>query len=236
MIGHSEAQARSGHAAAARADAAAHCWRPVAPQITTWRLTRQAFACSRIRLHSFRCCCCYCCSTAQIYDVEIDAVNKPFLPVAAGELSQGAAWALCLLLAAGEGPVGLGLLCLAVFGLGFMGSKSSCAVVPVLTRIVLSGHFAWPALCLKTCLPLTPPTLPRRRGHHEPQLWQPDHRPLLLRPVPGHHLLGAAPAPQALRHRGLHDHRHRCALCLLRALRPLWSACCAHATHVLSRT
>lgn len=41
-------------------------------------------------------------AVAQIYDVEIDAVNKPFLPVAAGELSKGAAWALCLLLAAGE--------------------------------------------------------------------------------------------------------------------------------------
>jgi hypothetical protein len=31
----------------------------------------------------------------QIYDVEIDALNKPFLPVAAGELSAPAAWALC---------------------------------------------------------------------------------------------------------------------------------------------
>lgn len=38
----------------------------------------------------------------QIYDVDIDAVNKPFLPVAAGELSQGTAWLLCLALAAGE--------------------------------------------------------------------------------------------------------------------------------------
>lgn len=28
----------------------------------------------------------------QIYDVEIDAVNKPFLPVAAGELSKPIAW------------------------------------------------------------------------------------------------------------------------------------------------
>lgn len=37
----------------------------------------------------------------QIYDVEVDKVNKPFLPVAAGELSKGAAWALCVALAAG---------------------------------------------------------------------------------------------------------------------------------------
>ncbi|GBF95479.1 hypothetical protein Rsub_07829 [Raphidocelis subcapitata] len=36
----------------------------------------------------------------QIYDVEIDALNKPFLPVAAGELSTPAAWALVAGLAA----------------------------------------------------------------------------------------------------------------------------------------
>ena len=36
----------------------------------------------------------------QIYDVDIDVVNKPFLPVAAGELSTGLAWALVLGLAA----------------------------------------------------------------------------------------------------------------------------------------
>lgn len=35
----------------------------------------------------------------QIYDVEIDAVNKPFLPVASGELSKNAAWLLCIGLA-----------------------------------------------------------------------------------------------------------------------------------------
>eukprot|EP00899_Mesostigma_viride_P025319 jgi/Mesvir1/5972/Mv00726-RA.1 len=62
----------------------------------------------------------------QIYDVEIDKVNKPFLPVAAGELSKTAAWMLCLLLAAG----GLGIVarnfdrlitCLYSFGL-FLGT------------------------------------------------------------------------------------------------------------------
>ncbi len=36
----------------------------------------------------------------QIYDVDIDAVNKPFLPVASGELSHAAAWLLCMGLAA----------------------------------------------------------------------------------------------------------------------------------------
>jgi len=35
----------------------------------------------------------------QIYDVDIDAVNKPFLPVAAGELSKTKAWVICILLA-----------------------------------------------------------------------------------------------------------------------------------------
>ena len=35
----------------------------------------------------------------QIYDVEIDVVNKPFLPVAAGELSPKAAWVLVVALA-----------------------------------------------------------------------------------------------------------------------------------------
>ncbi|KAF8058457.1 hypothetical protein HT031_005581 [Scenedesmus sp. PABB004] len=37
----------------------------------------------------------------QIYDVDIDAVNKPFLPVAAGDLSPATAWVLVLGLAAG---------------------------------------------------------------------------------------------------------------------------------------
>lgn len=36
----------------------------------------------------------------QIYDVDIDVVNKPFLPVAAGELSPSLAWVLVLTLAA----------------------------------------------------------------------------------------------------------------------------------------
>ena len=36
----------------------------------------------------------------QIYDSDIDAVNKPFLPIAAGTLSTGAGWGLCIALAA----------------------------------------------------------------------------------------------------------------------------------------
>jgi len=41
----------------------------------------------------------------QIYDVEIDAVNKPYLPVAAGELGFTQAWVICVVLAA----AGLGI-------------------------------------------------------------------------------------------------------------------------------
>ena len=41
----------------------------------------------------------------QIYDVEIDAVNKPFLPMAAGELGFTQAWGICIVLAA----TGLGI-------------------------------------------------------------------------------------------------------------------------------
>eukprot|EP00427_Karlodinium_veneficum_P029184 CAMPEP_0169208696 /NCGR_PEP_ID=MMETSP1016-20121227/14269_1 /TAXON_ID=342587 /ORGANISM="Karlodinium micrum, Strain CCMP2283" /LENGTH=497 /DNA_ID=CAMNT_0009286087 /DNA_START=44 /DNA_END=1534 /DNA_ORIENTATION=+ len=44
----------------------------------------------------------------QIYDVDMDTINKPFLPIAAGELSKAAAWALCLVFAA----TGLGLTAL----------------------------------------------------------------------------------------------------------------------------
>jgi len=32
----------------------------------------------------------------QIYDVEVDKINKPFLPIAAGEISPRVAWVLCL--------------------------------------------------------------------------------------------------------------------------------------------
>lgn len=41
----------------------------------------------------------------QIYDVDIDAVNKPFLPIAAGALTPAAGWALC----AGFAAVGTAL-------------------------------------------------------------------------------------------------------------------------------
>jgi homogentisate solanesyltransferase len=58
----------------------------------------------------------------QIYDVQIDKINKPFLPIAAGELSKPVAWALCLVLAAAGcslstifGPVITGLYTFGLF-------------------------------------------------------------------------------------------------------------------------
>ena len=42
----------------------------------------------------------------QIYDVDIDVVNKPFLPIAAGRISPQAAWALVL----GSGALGLAIV------------------------------------------------------------------------------------------------------------------------------
>lgn len=42
---------------------------------------------------------------AQIYDVSIDRVNKPFLPLAAGDMSLPVAWAAVLALAAGGAAI-----------------------------------------------------------------------------------------------------------------------------------
>lgn len=71
----------------------------------------------------------YIVGVNQIYDVEIDAVNKPFLPVAAGELSPGLAWVLVLALAAGglvvtASTFGPAITALYAFGL-FLGTAYS---------------------------------------------------------------------------------------------------------------
>lgn len=85
----------------------------------------------------------------QIYDVDIDMVNKPFLPVAAGELSPAMAWALCLTLAAG----GMGIVAanygklitsLYTFGL-FLGTIYS--VPPLRLK-----RFAVPAFMIIACV------------------------------------------------------------------------------------
>lgn len=55
-----------------------------------WSLLRTAF----FGLIALLCGNAYIVGINQIYDVDIDKVNKPFLPVAAGEISPGLAWAL----------------------------------------------------------------------------------------------------------------------------------------------
>merc|ERR1719310_443362 len=58
---------------------------------------------SAVTLRAVLCLLCgngYIVGINQIYDVEIDKVNKPFLPIAAGELSKATAWVLCAALAA----------------------------------------------------------------------------------------------------------------------------------------
>ena len=85
----------------------------------------------------------------QIYDVDIDKVNKPFLPVASGELSVVAAWAFCALTALGGaaivaanfGPLITKLYC---FGL-FLGTIYS--VPPLRLK-----RFALPAFLIIACV------------------------------------------------------------------------------------
>ncbi|EKX48805.1 hypothetical protein GUITHDRAFT_157479 [Guillardia theta CCMP2712] len=67
-----------------------------------WKLMRTAV----IGLVALLCGNAYIVGINQIYDVDIDKVNKPFLPVAAGEISKPLAWSLVL----GSGVLGLSLV------------------------------------------------------------------------------------------------------------------------------
>ena len=58
--------------------------------VIEWRLLQTAF----FGLVALLCGNAYIVGINQIYDVDIDKVNKPFLPVAAGEISKPLAWAL----------------------------------------------------------------------------------------------------------------------------------------------
>ena len=86
----------------------------------------------------------------QIYDVEIDAVNKPFLPVAAGELSPGLAWFLCVALAAAGlgittlnfGPLISKLYAFGLF-LGTIYSVPPLRLVYYAVRAALGQSFQW---------------------------------------------------------------------------------------------
>ena len=81
----------------------------------------------------------------QIYDEDIDRVNKPFLPVASGEMSPQVAWAAVLALAAmgcGITAANFGALITALYAFGlFLGTIYS--VPPLRLK-----RFALPAFCI----------------------------------------------------------------------------------------
>lgn len=66
------------------------------PELINWWLTFKAF----YGLVALICGNGYIVGINQIYDIGIDKVNKPYLPIAAGDLSVQSAWALVLFFAA----------------------------------------------------------------------------------------------------------------------------------------
>ncbi|XP_038976241.1 probable homogentisate phytyltransferase 2, chloroplastic [Phoenix dactylifera] len=66
------------------------------PELINWRLTFKAF----YGLIALICGNGYIVGINQIYDIGIDKVNKPYLPIAAGDLSVESAWFLVLFFAA----------------------------------------------------------------------------------------------------------------------------------------
>jgi homogentisate solanesyltransferase len=66
------------------------------PTLIDWALLPRAL----MGLLALLCGNGYIVGINQIYDVDIDAVNKPFLPIAAGTLSPSAGWGLCFAFAA----------------------------------------------------------------------------------------------------------------------------------------
>jgi len=67
------------------------------PEAIKWTLLPRAL----LGLVALLCGNGYIVGINQIYDEDIDKVNKPFLPVAAGELTHQQAWMLCLAMAVG---------------------------------------------------------------------------------------------------------------------------------------
>ncbi|KAL6523175.1 hypothetical protein OROGR_016778 [Orobanche gracilis] len=89
------------------------------PNLIRWSLLLKAFS----GLVALICGNGYIVGINQIYDVDIDKVNKPYLPIAAGYLSEKSAWLLVLILAASGllivglnfGPFITSLYCLGLF-------------------------------------------------------------------------------------------------------------------------
>ncbi|CAA2974388.1 homogentisate solanesyltransferase, chloroplastic [Olea europaea subsp. europaea] len=89
------------------------------PNLIRWPLFLKAFS----GLLALICGNGYIVGINQIYDVGIDKVNKPYLPIAAGDLSEQSAWFMVLLLAVvgllivgmNFGPFITGLYCLGLF-------------------------------------------------------------------------------------------------------------------------
>ncbi|KAK6149259.1 hypothetical protein DH2020_016784 [Rehmannia glutinosa] len=89
------------------------------PNLIRWSLLLKAFS----GLLALICGNGYIVGINQIYDVGIDKVNKPYLPIAAGDLSEKAAWFLVFMLAASGllivglnfGPFITSLYCLGLF-------------------------------------------------------------------------------------------------------------------------
>ncbi|XP_051135348.1 homogentisate solanesyltransferase, chloroplastic [Andrographis paniculata] len=89
------------------------------PELIRWSLLLKAFS----GLLALICGNGYIVGINQIYDIGIDKVNKPYLPIAAGDLSIQSAWLLVLVLAAvglvivgmNFGPFITSLYCLGLF-------------------------------------------------------------------------------------------------------------------------
>jgi homogentisate solanesyltransferase len=89
------------------------------PQLINWWLVFKAF----YGLVALICGNGYIVGINQIYDIRIDKVNKPYLPIAAGDLSVQTAWLLVVLFAAAGfsivvtnfGPFITSLYCLGLF-------------------------------------------------------------------------------------------------------------------------
>ncbi|XP_057546138.1 homogentisate solanesyltransferase, chloroplastic [Amaranthus tricolor] len=89
------------------------------PNLIRWSLTLKAFS----GLVALICGNGYIVGINQIYDIGIDKVNKPYLPIAAGDLSVGSAWMLVLIfaitglsiVATNFGPFITSLYCLGLF-------------------------------------------------------------------------------------------------------------------------